>query len=118
MSIENEHRDDSRVDALRLALQSEGPLPLGMRSRWEAGVAAAGRRQAVPSRTFLSVAAVCAFIGGNALVGLEQSSGALVLILTLGSVSYAAGLRALTAVGSESAYEGRRRAVQLGESDQ
>ena len=115
MSTENEDRDESQVDALRLALQSEGALPLGMRSRWEAGVAAAGRRQTLPSRSFLSVAAVSAFVGGNALVGLELSSAALVLILTLGSVAYAAGLRVLTALGSEGAHEETRHDVPLGE---
>lgn len=95
MSTTDDARDEERVVALRRVLQSEEPLPLGMRSRWEAGMSTERRRQAQPSGAFLSVAGVCAFVGGNALHGLGSASTAVVLTLVFVAAVYAAGMRIL-----------------------
>lgn len=97
MSTEEDARDEEKVAALRRALESEEPLPLGIRSRWEASLSAERASGGRPSGGSVGVVAVCAFVGGNALEGFEASSAVIMLTLAVGSLAYALGMRAFGA---------------------
>jgi hypothetical protein len=108
MAKRREHPDERKVEALRRVLNAEEPLPLGMRSRMEAGVAAERRRKPMPGFAFPTVLGLACFIGGSALQGLQAPSVTLGVVLTLGSVAYGVALRRLVAGAGEVESPGRR----------
>ena len=95
MAKTDDRPDERKVEALRRLLNVEEPLPLGMRSRIEARMAAERRGKVKVGLAFPTVLGLVCFVGGSALHGLQVSSAALFTVLALGSVLYGIGLQRL-----------------------
>jgi len=91
----HEDHDERKVRLLRRLLNVEEPVPLGLRSRVEARVAAERRRGAPPGIILPAVLGLAGFIGGSAMYGLQLHSGGLIAVLALGSALYGAAMRRL-----------------------
>lgn len=97
MAILPDRTDELKVETLRRLLNAEEPLPLGMRSRIEARLAAELREGGRPGLAFPTLLGLTLFIGGSGLNGLRFQSAAVLVVLTLCSIAYGAWLAHLVA---------------------
>lgn len=90
----SEERDETMVRALRGILVSEEPVPLGLRSRLEAEMAATRARERKPGWVPLGVIGAILF-SVAALSAPFHLSGPAWMLLGLGAVVYVLSLRSL-----------------------
>ena len=92
--IADRSEDDRAVEELRKILLPVEPLPLGLRSRWEARIQQEARETRQGSLA-LTTLALAAFLGGCAVAGPEAFGGWMWTALVGGAAAYSIGVRRL-----------------------
>jgi hypothetical protein len=89
-----DHDDETAVEEMRKILLPVEPLPLGVKSRWEAALQREARERQ-PGRLALGVLGAVAFIGACAIVGPEGFTGWAWTTFVGGGIVYSLSAKAL-----------------------